>query len=72
MLTLVSHYLVERLLVGWVDLFGGPRVSAIGDAARGNPESAAGDGAPNAAALVDGHGGETLDDMTAANRAAIC
>lgn len=62
---------MQGWLVGWVELFGCARVGAIGDAARCDKEGAAGDGAADGAALVDGHGGEPVHDMAAAHRAAI-
>ncbi len=71
MLVVVSHYLVQCWLVGWVELFGCARVGSVSRAAWCNPEGAAGDGAANAAALIDSYGGEPLHDMAAANRAAI-
>jgi hypothetical protein len=69
---MVSHHLVQSWIVPWVELFGCARVGAISRAARCNPEGAASDGAADGAALVDGHGGKPLYDMTAANRTAIC
>lgn len=59
-------------LVPWVDLFSCARVRAIGDATWCDKEGAAGDGAPDGTALVDGHRGEPVHDMAAANRSAIC
>lgn len=72
MLTVVSHHLVQCWIVPWVELFGCAWVGAICDAARGDKEGAAGDGAADGTALVDGHGGEPFDNVAAANRAAIC
>ena len=68
---MVSHYLVQSWLVCWVELFGGARVGAVDGAARCDEEGAASNGATDGAALVDGHGGEPVHDMAAANRAAI-
>lgn len=48
------------------------RVGSVSRAIQSDKESAAGDGAADGAALVDGHGREPLYDMVAANRAAIC
>ena len=72
MLMVVSHNLVQCWLVCWIELFGCARVGAIGDAARCDKEGAAGDGAADGTALVDGHGGEPVHYIAAANRSAIC
>ena len=64
---MVSHYLVQGWLICRVELFGGSRVGAVCGAARCDKEGVAGDGAPDSAALVDGHRGESVHDMAAAN-----
>ncbi len=68
---MINNYLMQGWLIGLVELFGGTQVGAIGDAARCDKEGAAGDGAADGAALVDGHGGEPVHDMAAADSAAI-
>lgn len=52
--------------------FGFPQVGLIGRAAWRYPEDVAGDCASDGTALVDGHRGEPVHDIAAANRAAIC
>lgn len=58
--------------VYWVELFDSAWVGSVNGAARCDKEGASGDGAPNGSALVDGHGGESVHDMAAANRTTIC
>lgn len=63
---------MQRWLVLRVELLCCARIGTVGGAARCDKEGAAGDGTPDGAALVDGHGGEPVHDMAAANRSAIC
>lgn len=62
---------MQYWVVPWVELGGCVRVGSVSRATQGDKESAAGDGAADGAALVDGHGGEPVHDMAAAHRAAI-
>lgn len=58
-------------MVRWVELFSCARISAIGGAARCDKEGAAGDGAPDGAAMVDGHWDEPFHNVASASLAAI-
>ena len=68
---MISHYLVHGWQVRWVELFCCARVGAVGEAARSDKEGATGDGAPDGAALVNGHGGESFHNVAVTHWPAI-